>query len=100
VGGVLLEHGVAVERQIVLDHAVRNLPGHLALGHLMLWQILSSEAGAVDGGGEGVTVGAGAHVELLHALDKGLIDLMVFGDGGKVNHGCGVVRDLRVCVKL
>jgi hypothetical protein len=25
---------------------------------------------------------------------------MVFGDGGKVNHGCGVVRDLRVCVKL
>jgi hypothetical protein len=95
---ILLEHWIAVEGQIILDHAVGNLLWHLGLGHLMLWQILSCEAGAVDGGGEGVIDGAASQVELLQALDKGLVDLMVFGNGGKVNHGCGVVRVLRVCV--
>ena len=57
----------------------------------MLGQILRGEAGAVDGGGEGVGVDAGIQVELLHAVDQGLVDLVVFGDGGEVNHGCGVV---------
>ena len=93
--GSVLEHWIAIEGQIILYHAVGDLPRHLALGHFMLWQILSGEAGTVDGGGEGVTDVAGAHVELLHAVDEGLVDLMVFGDGGKVNHDCGIVGDLR-----
>jgi hypothetical protein len=98
--GSVLEHWVAVEGQIILDHAVGDLLGHLALGHFMLWQIFSGEAGAVDGGGEGVIDAAAAQVDLLHAVDEGLVDLMVFGDGGEVNHDCGVVRDLRGSVKL
>ncbi len=93
-GGVL-EHWVTIEGQIILDHAVGDLPGHLALGHFMLWQILGGEAGAVDGGREGVTNIAGAQVELRHAVDEGLVDLIVLGDGGEVDHDCGVVCELR-----
>ena len=96
--GSVLEHWVAVERQIVLDHAVSNLLGHLALGHLMLRQILGCEAGAIDGSGEGVIGGAGAQVELVQTLDQGLVDLVVFGNGGEMNHGCGVVRVVRGCM--
>ena len=57
----------------------------------MLGQILGCEAGTVDSGSKGVSVDAGIQVELFQALNQGLVDLMVFGDGGKVNHGCGVV---------
>ena len=47
----------------------------------MLWQILSSEFGAIDTGGEAVRLSVGVDGELLHAINEGGIDSAVFGDG-------------------
>jgi len=66
----------------------------------MLGQILSCEPGAVDGGGEGVGIGAGAHVDLLQTLNERLRDVTVFRDATKMDHGCGVVQVLAGVCKL
>jgi len=88
-GEILLEHWISIEGQIILNHSVRNLLWHLVLGHLMLGQILCCETGAVDSGGVGVSIGGSAHVELLQAINERLVDLVVLGDLGKMNHCYG-----------
>jgi len=80
--GSEIQHGVAVEGEVVLDHAVGDISRHFLLGHLMLGQVLSSKPAAVDGGGE--LVGVVVEADILELLGEGvvtLVDLLVVGDG-------------------
>jgi hypothetical protein len=92
----LLEHWISVKGQIILNHSIGDLLGHLVFRHFVLWQILSCEFGAVDTGGEEVGVIASGHGDLLHAFDERSVDLIVVRDGGKMDHFCGVVGCLLV----
>ena len=84
-----LEHRVTIQAQLVLDHSVCNLLGHLFLWHLVGGQILGSEAGAVDRGGELILSG---RIEVESFEDVIGIDLAVVANAGKVDHDCGVVQ--------
>ena len=53
----LLQHGVSVQAQLILDHAVGNLLGHLSLGHLVRGEVLTGKAGAIDGARELICTG-------------------------------------------
>jgi hypothetical protein len=48
----LLQHRIPIQTQIILNHAIRNLLRHLALGHLMLRQIFSRKPASIDSAGE------------------------------------------------
>lgn len=80
-----LQHGVSVQTQIVLDHPVSNLLGHLLLRHLVLGQILSSIAGAVNGAGE-LILAWGFEGEMFES----------FNGGGTFVFAAGVVAEIRV----
>jgi len=95
----LLEHWVSVKGQIVLNHSIGDLLGHLVFRHFVLWQILSCKFGAVDTGSEEVGLTASSHGDLLHAFDERSVDLIVVRDGGKMNHFCGVVACCWLLVK-
>ena len=86
----ILQHRVTVQAQIILNHAVSHLLGHLVLRHLMFREVLSSEFAAIDRGGESVGHRFVVNRKLLHAGNEWLVDLMVFLDGIEVNH-CGGV---------
>lgn len=47
-----LQHGVAVETELILDHAIRNFLGHFSLWHFERRKVLGGKARAVNGGGE------------------------------------------------
>lgn len=76
----VLEHGISIQTQIILDHSIGYLLWHLFLRHLVLWQILSSESRAVHGGGEGVVRTGGSDVKSCHAFNEWLIDFVVSWD--------------------
>lgn len=84
--GGQVEHGVAVEAELVLDHAIGDLPGHLALGHLMARQILGGKLGAIDAGGEAVLVVGELQRNLLDSLGQLVVDIAVLVDGGEMDH--------------
>ena len=50
--GNSLQHGISVETELILDHAIRNLFWHFFLGHLMCGEVVGREAGSIHGGGE------------------------------------------------
>lgn len=54
---------------MIPDYAACYFLWHFAFGHLVLWQILSCEPGAVDGSSKSIGMGIDAHIELLYALD-------------------------------
>lgn len=62
--GNLLEHGVVVETQIILDHAIGNVAGHLILRHMMPGEVHARKARAVDAGGELILVARKLHLRL------------------------------------
>lgn len=53
----ILEHWIAVQTELILDHPVSNISWHLLLRHLMGREILSGEARAVDAGRELIFTG-------------------------------------------
>ncbi len=77
---VSLQNGIPVEAQLVLDHAVGDLLGHLALGHLVAREVLGGEARAVDGGREAVLIVAELQMDLLDAVGQLAVDLLLRGD--------------------
>lgn len=98
----LLEHGVVVEREIVLDHTVGDILGHLTLGHVMLGQVHSRKARAVDTGGELILVvgevqGRADRATRARGADRGRVRVLVAGaDDGEVSHLVNVRGDLAV----
>lgn len=72
-----LQHRIPIQAQIILNHPIRHLLRHLSLRHLMFRQILRRELGPVDGRREAISLAAGAHVQLLHAVDEGLVDVFL-----------------------
>lgn len=52
----VLEHGVAVQAEFILDHSVSNVSWHLFLRHLVCRKILRGEARAIDTGREVIVV--------------------------------------------
>ena len=81
-----LEHGIPVETQLILDHAVSDFLGHLALGHFIAGEVGGGMFGAIDAGGEAVFVIGELQMHLFDGFDEGVVDLIVVGDGGEVNH--------------
>ena len=91
---IILQHRVAVQTQVVLDHAVSNLLGHLMFGHLVLGQVAGGELGGIDAGGEAVILDA-FELNLLQPFDKRLGGgVVVIGDLGEVDHDNGETRGI------
>ena len=63
-----VQHGVAVQGEIVFDHAVGDLFGHLLLGHFMHWQALGSETGPIHRGCDFVFFSIGLKLYAGHPL--------------------------------
>lgn len=85
----LLEHRISVQTQLVLDHAVSDLTGHLLLGHLILGQLLRRKPSTVYSGVETVIIG-GFKLDRINAFNEGFNIFAVALDCSKVDH-IGVV---------
>lgn len=85
----LLESRCAVQGEVVFDHAVGNLAGHLVVGHLMLGEVLGGETRAIDAGGEFILVRIGSEVQVLKLRKLAVGDGAVCLDLGEVHHGGG-----------
>lgn len=75
-----VQHGVAIQAQIVPDHPVGNLLWHLPVGHFVHGKTFGSETAAVDRRGDFVFVVIWIDLEILHALDEWGIGRFVVGD--------------------
>ena len=76
-GENLLQHRVAVETELVLDHAVGHLTRHLSLRHLVLWKICRGEFGAIDTSSELIFAGQLFEVELLETWNDLLVEVLL-----------------------
>lgn len=83
----LLELGIAIQTELVLDHTSCNLARHLPLRHFMLGQMVSSEMAAVNIGVEVILIGLGGF-DGIDRTGLGVKDLVVVLDRGKINHDC------------
>lgn len=95
----LLEHWVAVERQLILDHSVGNVSGHLTVRNLVAGQFLNGKLGAIDRSCEVIVVFGKVEVDLPDLLREVLLDLLGVGNVTEVDHLENVAgRMLRVVV--
>ena len=88
----ILEHGVIIEAQLVLDHSVCDIARHLAIGHLVAGEIIPGEPGAVDTCGELVCIVGNLQASfLMVSIGRRLTTtlLVMGGDCGEVYHGVG-----------
>jgi hypothetical protein len=83
----LLELGVAIQAELVLDHTSRNLARHLLLRHLMLRQVVGSEMATVDICVEVILVGLRGS-DGINGMGLGVEDLVVVLHRSEKNHDC------------
>lgn len=81
-----VEHGITIQAQVILDHPVSNLLGHLTLWHLIFGEIFCGESAAVYGGSEGILALWGGNLELLKTLHERSCDMLVGWDFSEVHH--------------
>jgi len=86
----LLELGVVVQAEVVLDHVVGNVLGHCAAGDAVLGQVLAGELRAVDAGGELILVAG--QLDLREALVEGRFGSEGPGASGRGHLGAGTDR--------
>lgn len=82
----VLEYGVSIETELVLDHAVGDFPRHLIFGHLRGGEVLGGEAGAIDAGGVRVVVIAEVESGIAAETASGRVDLLRGRNSSEVNH--------------
>lgn len=84
----LLESGIAIQSQVVLDHSVGSGSRHLLVGHLVSGQVLCGETTAVDAGLEVIRLAAlRTQLGEVNAVLSILLDLRILGDLSEMNHG-------------
>jgi hypothetical protein len=82
-----LESGVAVQSQVILDHAVCHIGGHFLVGHLISGEILGCKAAAIDALLKVVGLSTfGTKLRKINVFSRALGNLRIVGDLSEMNH--------------